>query len=370
MKRSKHLRIGVDARSLLCREPRGEGKSLLRLYHEIRSLRPDIDVCFFGDHSTKDYFGELPECISVTSIDLPGDRFSAWENLYFPAAATIAKCNILHCTSSGGPFWSLQPQLLTVHDLIPALFDDGLSEDAKSLFLRRLKNGLRNARRIITVSGHTKSDLMQLFPQLLTCVKVIHWGCDQSVQNDPIAAPPIDSPYIIAFGGEAKRKNTIYTLERFVAVASIVPTLKLVIVGVSNHLQREELTQHALKAGLANRLILPGFVSEADLNALVGNARVLLYLSLYEGFGLPVLEAIGLNVPVIASDRTSIPEILEGTPGCFSLENPEAIDEAIISLVSYPTERARWQLAQRNILPRFNWKKTAEQTIAMLESCV
>ena len=370
MKRSKHLRIGVDARSLLCREPRGEGKSLLRLYHEIRSLRPDIDVCFFGDHSTKDYFGELPECISVISIDLPGDRFSAWENLYFPATATMARCNVLHCTSSGGPFWSLQPQLLTVHDLIPALFDDGLSEDAKSLFLRRLKNGLRNAKGIITVSGHTKSDLLQLFPQLPSPVKVIHWGCDHSVRNSSTAAPPSNSPYIIAFGGEAKRKNTIYTLERFVAIAGIVPNLKLVIVGVSNNQQREELTQHALKAGLANRLILPGFVSEAELDAMLGHACALLYLSLYEGFGLPVLEAIGRNVPVIASDRTSIPEILEGVPGCFSLENPEAIDEAIISLVSHPTERARWQLAQRKILPRFDWTKTAEQTIAVLESCV
>ena len=149
-----------------------------------------------------------------------------------------------------------------------------------------------------------------------------------------------------------------------------MPNLKLVIVGVSNNQQREELTQHALKAGLANRLILPGFVSEAELDAMVGHACALLYLSLYEGFGLPVLEAIGRNVPVIASDRTSIPEILEGVPGCFSLENPEAIDEAIISLVSHPTERARWQLAQRSILPRFDWTKTAEQTIAVLESCV
>ena len=122
----------------------------------------------------------------------------------------MARCNVLHCTSSGGPFWSLQPQLLTVHDLIPALFDDGLSEGAKSLFLRRLKNGLRNAKGIITVSAHTKSDLLQLFPQLPSPVKVIHWGCDHSVRNSSTAAPPSNSPYIMAFGGK-RRERTRFT---------------------------------------------------------------------------------------------------------------------------------------------------------------
>lgn len=367
MKSHKRIRVGVDARSLLCREPRGEGKSLLRLYQEIRLQRPDIEAVFFGDHTTVDFRGELPQGISTVPIDLPGDRFSAWENLYFPAAATMARCNVLHCTSSGGPFWSPQPQLLTVHDLIPALFDDGLSEEAKVLFMKRLKNGLRNSKRIITVSTHTRKDLLKTFHGLRTPIDVIHWGCD--LANTEEQTPPVDSPYVIAFGGEAKRKNTTFTLERFFAVANAVPTLKLLLVGVSSKQQREKLAQKALQAGLADRVVLPGFVSEGELDGLIRNASALLYLSLYEGFGLPLLEAIGRGVPVIASDCTSIPEILDDAPGCFSLDSTEAIEEAILSLVTDHRERERWQRAQSGVLPRFNWERTARQTIDALEYC-
>lgn len=368
MSSGKRIRAGVDARSLLCREPRGEGKSLLRLYQEIRAQRPDIEAVFFGDHTTDDFRGTLPDGISAVRLDYPGDRFSAWENLYFPAAATMARCNALHCTSSGGPFWSLQPQLLTVHDLIPALFDDGLPESAKQLFTKRLKNGLCNAKRIITVSAHTKKDLLNTFHGLKTPIDVIHWGCDSMVSGiQPVAE---GSPYLVAFGGEARRKNTVYTLERFVAVAEALPSLKLFLVGVSSKRQRAELTQRAADAGLTDRVTLPGFVTEDELDGLIRNASALLYLSLYEGFGLPLLEAIGRGVPVIASDCTSIPEILDGVPGCFSLERPAAIEEAIVSIVSTQTERTRWQQAQSGVLPRFSWERTAKQTIGALESCL
>lgn len=362
------LKLGVDARSLLCREPRGEGKSLLRLYQEIRRLRPDIEIVFFGDKTTKDYQGELPQGISVIPINLPGERFSTWENFYFPVAATLSGCQVLHCTSSGGPFWSVQPQLLTIHDLIPLCFDDGHSEKEKKHFLKRLNNGLRKANQIITVSAHTRKDLLGAFPDLQTHVEVIHWGSDRIVRQ--AEKSNVESPYLIAFGGEANRKNTQYTLQRYFSAATALPELKLVMVGVNSQRLRENVIQLAEQRGLSESIILPGFVSESELDQLICNATALLYLSLYEGFGLPVLEAIERGIPVIASDQTSIPEVLEGTIGCFSLENPEAIEKAIIDLASIPEERQRWQLLQQGILTRYDWKKTASLTISAMESCI
>lgn len=369
MKRKIPLRIGVDARSLLCGEPRGEGKSLLRLYREMLLQRPDSKVVFFGDHGVSNFRLTLPDGISVTAIDLPGDRFAAWDNLYFPAAAMLAGCNVLHCTSSGGPWWSWQPQVLTVHDLIPVLFDDGLSERAKAVFARRLRNGINQARRIITVSAHTKKDLLQLFPELTTPVEVIHWGSDGCVtENNDFTAG--NAPYLLIFGGEARRKNTVFAIERFLNIAEAAPALKLFVIGVSSKEQRQELIKMAALRGLEDRIVLPGFISEGELHELIKNAVALLYLSLYEGFGLPVLEAIEHGVPVIASDRTSIPEVLEGTIGCFSLDDPLAIEKAILDLATSPAERQRWQLLQKEILKRFDWKKTASLTIKALESCI
>ena len=126
----------------------------------------------------------------------------------------------------------------------------------------------------------------------------------------------------------------------------------------------------ATERGLAHSVVLPGFISEGELDELFGNATALLYLSLYEGFGLPVLEAIERGVPVIASDRTSIPEVLDGAIGCFPLDNPQAIEQAIMDLATNPGERRRWQSEQGKVLARFDWKETAAQTIRVLESCV
>jgi glycosyltransferase involved in cell wall biosynthesis len=362
----KPLRIAVDARSLLCREPRGEGKSLLRLYQEIARLRPDIETVFIGDHKTRDFRGELPNGAQACMIDLPGERFSAWENIYFPSLAVLKACQLLHCTSSGSPFMSPLPIVMTVHDLIPILVDDGQTEQEKERFARRLGNGVKNAKTIITVSHHTKADLARAFPGLKPAVEVIHWGGDPLVEHDKANGKTL--PYLIAFGGGAKRKNTNFTLDRFIAIAPRVPELRLILVGVSNPQQRAEITQKVESSGLSGRVELPGFVTETELDELLINASALLYLSMYEGFGLPVLEAISRGVPVIASDRTSIPEILDGVPGCFSLEEPAEIEQAMITLSTRPGQRNAWQTEQSTVLPRFDWPTIAAKTIAVLEA--
>ncbi|MDH3461348.1 MAG: hypothetical protein OEM00_10330, partial [Burkholderiaceae bacterium] len=127
----KLIRVGVDARSLLCREPRGEGKSLLRLYQEILSLRPDIDVVFFGDSAAAGFNGRLPRGSRGIVLPSVGNRWNVWEDLLFPLRARLAGCTVMHCTSSGAPRCTLMPMVMTVHDLIPLLFEDGQDDGAR-----------------------------------------------------------------------------------------------------------------------------------------------------------------------------------------------------------------------------------------------
>lgn len=366
MRLGTRLKIGVDARSLLCREPRGEGKSLLRLYQEMTRLRPGLQAVFYGNEKAAQFTGELPPGCRMVRIDWPGSRINAWENLYFPAAARWAGCNVLHCSSSGGPAWAPLPSVMTVHDLIPLLFDDGQSAAERENFDRRLRHGLRNARRVIAVSHHTAADLRRVFPARAGKVEVIHWGGDEAAT--PAAQADTASPYVLAFGGSARRKNTDCIVERFAAVAARVPALRLVMVGVSSPAQQQHLAQMTARLGIADRVELPGFVSEAELTALLRGATLLVYLSLYEGFGLPLLEAITQGVPVVASDLTSIPEILAGVPGCFSLQDTAGIDAAIVRLAQDPAERQRWIAAQGSVLKNFRWEATAQRTLALLEN--
>ena len=128
------------------------------------------------------------------------------------------------------------------------------------------------------------------------------------------------------------------------------------------------LERRAAEAGMADRIHMPGFVSESELDALLERATALLYLSLYEGFGVPVAEAVSHGVPVIASNRTSVAELLAGVPGSFDLETPTAIEDAIVSLATDSTRRRAHACAQSTMLPRLKWSDTAARTIEAFEA--
>jgi glycosyltransferase involved in cell wall biosynthesis len=355
------LKVAVDARSLLCREPRGEGKSLLSLYEALMQLDPGLQAVFFGDESGTQYAGPLPPRTGVQLLSTRGQRFEAWENWRLPWAAR--GFSVLHCTSSGTPPWAPVPIVMTVHDLIPMLLNDGQTAAAREQFRRRLARGAARACAVIAVSEHTRTDLVRAFPRAQGRVHVIPWGAPAAAPAQP---PQADPPYVLAFGGMAPRKNTMYTLERFGAAAPRVPGLQLVLAGISNTAQRAALQQRAAVLGVAGRLRMPGFVAEEELPALLGRATAVLYLSQYEGFGLPLLEAVAHGVPAIASDRSSIPEVLSDGGSCHALEDPAAIEAAIVRIVSDPGYRSERVAAQAKALARFNWADTAAATHALL----
>jgi glycosyltransferase involved in cell wall biosynthesis len=357
----RRFRVGVDARSLLCREPRGEGKSLLRLYEEMAGLDPALDPVLFGDESTRDYRGPLPARARVVTLGSRGQRWNLWENLRLPWAAHRRRCDVLHCTSSGGPRWAGMPTVVTVHDLIPMLVDDGQTAAAREAFRRRLSHGLRGARAVIAVSEHTRSDLASAFPAAAARVHVVPWGAPAAAA----ATAGEGRPYALAFGGSAPRKNTLYTVERFAAVAARAPAVDLVLTGISAPAMRERVTARAAELGVAGRVRMPGFVTEAELGALLGGATLVLYLSRYEGFGLPLLEAVAHGVPVLASNASSIPEVI-GAEGTYALDQPQALEAALLRLATSADERARLHAAQAATTRRFDWRDTAARTLALL----
>lgn len=358
------MRIGVDATSLLCTEPRGEGKALLRLYCEIARLRPDFSFVLFGVAGVKcsDLWQAIPRA-EVVRFDLPGYRWNTWENVGLPWHAWHARCDALHCTSSGGPRFSRVPVIMTVHDLIPLLVDDGQSAAQREYFRRRLANGMHTARAVIAVSHHTRSDLIQSFPDADVPVEVIHWGSEPLEQG---AARPLEADYVLALGGAAPRKNVPAAVRAFAGVAAANPSLRLVILGMSRPTARDELLTMGTELGVADRLVIPGFVSEADLAAWYRHALCLCYLSLYEGFGLPLLEAMSCGVPVVASARSSIPEVVGDSGLLVDPDDVVAVAGALDRLLRDYEFRRELGLKAQSHASLFSWQRTAEATIAML----
>jgi glycosyltransferase involved in cell wall biosynthesis len=357
------MRVAVDARSLLCAEPRGEGKSLLTLYQHMTDCAPEVSVVFFGDEQAALYGGPLPLRTEVCLLPSRGMRLDLWQNMRLPFAAR--SFDVLHCTSSSAPLWTPVPAVMTVHDIIPLLGIDGHAIEAQTRFARGLARGMRYARSIIAVSGHTRSDLVHRFPGSEGRVHVVHWGSPRSCCPSP---PATDPPYLLVFGGPSPRKNTAYTLERFAKAASRVADVQLEVVGVSDASYRDHLLVLAEQLGVADRVRVRGFVDEPWLAAALARSTALLYLSRYEGFGLPLLEAVALGTPVIASNSSSIPEVLGDPAGCFDLDDPVAIESAIARVATDPEERERRLHAQTRALARFDWNDAATRTLGLLKA--
>ncbi len=360
--------VGVDARSLLCREPRGEGKSLLRLYSGIATLDPALKLVFFGDERVRDYKGDLPANVKVVALSSRGHRYEAWENFALPLSAWRQHCNVLHCTGSGGPLWSPIPMLMTVHDLIPMLVDDGQSEGARRVFKRRLNWGLRQSRFVIAVSGHTRADLCQSFPHAAGKIQVVHWGAPPSCLAAPTSPKEPATGYLLVLGGASPRKNTEYSLRRFAGIAGRHPQLGLVIAGLSDTSFRSHLTETAAALGISGRVHMPGFVTEPELSDLMRGASGLLYLSRYEGFGLPLLEACAAGVPVVASDASSIPEVLGDPQACLPLADTALVESTIDRVIGDARFRAERLAVQGQRPACFDWQTTASRTLALLKA--
>ena len=356
--------VGVDATSLLCAQPRGEGRSLFRLYAEMARLRPDFSFLLFGQGASavSDLWQGIPRA-TVSFFDLPGYRWNTWENLGLPWHAWRAGCDVLHCASSGAPMFSAVPVVMTVHDLIPLRGDDGQSLGEKAFFRRRLANGMRVASAVVTVSANTRSDLEAAFPGGGAPVEVIHWGCDIV---PPGSVRPLDAEYVLALGGGAPRKNVSGTLRAFATIAERYPDLKLVVLGMGRADLSHELTAQAETMGLAGRLVVPGFVSDSELPAWFEHAACLCYLSLYEGFGLPLLEAMSFGVPVVASSTSSIPEVVGDAGLLVDPLDAEAAGAAIDRVLRDREFRRQLGDAARMRAVDFPWHVAADRMAKIL----
>lgn len=363
------MRIGVDARSVLTKSPRGEGKSLLRLYEEIAQLRPGWDVIFFGEHASTVV---LPEGIRSKVFTLPGFKYNTWENVGLPFFSWLNKCDILHCASSTAPRFSFIPIVLTVHDIIPLVFNDGWRDEAIKRFEKQLIAGLGASKKVIAVSENTKIDVINRFRIDGNKIRVVYWGCDGDHADNKREIPKIEieGEYILAFGGDAKRKNTEALLRTFSKLCAKEIDHKLVVVGIGSSEVKERFAIFAKELGIEERVHLLPYITDEELDAVYKGATLLVYLSLYEGFGLPILEAMTRGVPVVASNCSSIPEV---TGSAAYLVDPLDVDQAAEVIQKLLCDKQRLSTLSnegRKRAGEFGWKKTAAGVIEVIEGAI
>jgi glycosyltransferase involved in cell wall biosynthesis len=370
------MRVGVDARTCLSPNPRGEGKSILRLYREIAVLRPNWGLIFYGDRKDQAPATALPTN-DVRIFETPGFRFSTWETVGLPARSWLDGVDMTHFTSSNAPYWSPVPFIVTVHDVIPLVYPDGWQVADVDRFRTSISRAVQRAAAIIVPSSNSRNDLVRVTGAAGDRVHVIPWGADSDVRAPEsgeidvlLGAAQIRSPFALALGGGAPRKNTEQVVRGFAAGASKDRDLTLVLAGLGSPGLRDRYRSLAIELGIERQIRILEYVSEPLLEALYRRAICLLYLSSYEGFGLPVLEAMARGLPVIAANKSSIPEVAGDAAALFDPADIEGWANALLGLCR--SEAMRQTMAQRGRaqVSRFSWTETARSTINLFEQVI
>lgn len=288
----------------------------------------------------------------------------SWDAHGIADSAKYSRVDLLHMTRFAAPRDADGPFVATVHDLIPLRLPEyraSLPSRVQSELARRM---VVSAERIIVPSTFVAREVSSLLEFDAARVDVIPMGV--SLPDSPALPPLYSGPYVLHTGGFDVRKNLPALLAGFArAVPQLGADWRLILMGAphtENPVVFPSLLPEIERLGLSDRVILTGRVSEAEKHALYAHASIGVSPSLDEGFGLPILEAMAHGVPVIASNRTSHPEVA-GDAAILIEPTADAISEALVRLATdsgiYSDLRSRgFERAAQ-----FPWSLTAELTV-------
>jgi len=230
-----------------------------------------------------------------------------------------------------------------------------------------MPKAIRNSKAVISVSEATTKDLLEKFPECSKKFTTIPLGVNEPMSRSNLGSDYVlmpKKPYILFVGTLEPRKNLNGLIEAFaLAVKSISADINLVIVGGSGWggINPREI---AVKLGVGDRVIILGYVSEAQLHNFYKEAIFLAIPSLYEGFGLPILEAMSYGLPILTSNNSSMPEVAGNAAILVNPKDINSIANGIINLVLNKGLRDALSASGVEISKKYSWDRTARETDA------
>jgi glycosyltransferase involved in cell wall biosynthesis len=310
---------------------------------------------------------------NVTEVVLGGD-LDAPRNLASGRAISGLGLDLYHSLHHFLPLALRVPRVvLTLHDLIwiehrPLIRSGGLAPITRTvtnLFARAAMGyAVRRADRIIAVSADCRSRALAYYGLDASRVDVVHHGVDHAAfppRQDGADGPA--APYFLCLGNTRPYKNIPTALRAFASVARGAPGLRLMVTGRGD--STAELRRLAGRLGVGDRVTFSGLVSQPEIVRLLHGARALVFPSLVEGFGLPVLEAMSAGCPVIASDAPTLTEIAGDAAIFCDADRPDAFAAAMHRVLCEPGLRDH--LRDRGIAraAAFTWNDCATRTLAV-----
>jgi glycosyltransferase involved in cell wall biosynthesis len=370
------LRIVIDVRRI---KDFGIGTYIRNLVNALAELDTENHYVLAASAAETLELPNLPPNFETVVFHEPKRAF--WEYVSYPWFLKGLAPNVVHMPQNDVPVMIPKPYVVTIHDMSTFLFN-GRSGMRENFRLYRFRRGLLRADRIISVSAATKRDVENLLGIPPDRIRMVYSAPDPNFlahQTDPkvrsrlLERFQIQYPYVLYAGRIRPHKNVPRLIEAFAVARGELENhpkykdLRLVIIG--DEISRNPEVRRAVAQTRTEQVVrFLGFVPFETLKAFYSAASAFAFPSLYEGFGLPPLEAMATGIPVITTSVSSLPEVVGDAAMIVNPENVFDMARGIREVLVDDELRARLIAAGFNQARQFNWRRTAEQTLEVYRS--
>ncbi len=362
------MKIGFDARAIRYRGIGTYSKNLL-----LHFANTGMEFVVFCQDEEK---GAIPPVDSFTLVSANMDPLARRSRSAFRHLVEESGVDILHVPSPWAPTPSPVPLVATIHDVTPLLYPRSLSPMLRMRYKRQLADTLDNAQRIITVSRISRSALSAYSRVEPAKVRVIHNGVSSEFypRTDATLLAAVRHRYslpekfVFWVGDFRPEKNLSFLIQAWARLRSRLADIPALVLAGSQSGEFKALREEVGRRNLESVVLFPGFIRDDDLAAVYSAATLFVFPSLYEGFGLPPLEAMACGTPCVVSNSSSLPEVTGPAALLFNPTSLESLEDGVIRLLTdgdlYETLREEG-LKQSGLFP---WRRAAAETLAVYRS--
>jgi glycosyltransferase involved in cell wall biosynthesis len=366
------MKIGLEAERANLPNPTGVEHYAYQLIKNLAEIDNANEYILYFRTKPQEWFYSLPKNFKLKVMPFP--KFWTQARLSFEMAASPV--DVLAILASALPIYHPKNSVVTVHDIAFEYFPEAFTPFMRRYLVWSTRFAVRHARKIISVSESTKNDLVKTYGLAPEKIEVVHLGLGGGFKPRGYedVQPVLDSfgltykKYILFVGTLQPRKNIVKLVDAYLKLRKENRIEeKLVLAGGKGWLW-EPILRKIGQASEKDSVVFLNYLGDNDLKAVLSGASLLTLPSIYEGFGLPPLEAMASGVPVVVSNVSSMPEVVSDAG---ALVDPNSVDSIAAGLLKVLTDKGlSAQMVEKGLARArlFNWKATAEKTLRLFES--
>lgn len=349
------ITIGCDASRLHVKEKTGVEEYATQILTRLPSLAPEIEFRFYAwkksDHT-------LPN--NVQWIILPKKKF--WTQRVLSRELSKHPTDAYFSPVYTLPRRHPDVSIVTIHGLEFLTTKESYSRWHRLYHRLLTRYSLSQATQIITVSENTKTDIKVFYPQATVKIAVVPNG----INHRNLEHKPIQPPNILFVGRLERRKNVANIIRAFTILKKTTPTATLTLAGKWGEGGTEEIQRELHESRYADDITVPGYITESQKQQYLQQATLFVFPSLYEGFGIPVLEAMDAGLPVVTSENGSLSEVAGKAAVYANPAQPRSIARAMRKILESEQLQDQLSTEGRRRAQQFSWDKAAQQTLGVL----